>query len=50
MNRRLEKLYLATLAILFAMASCIKMPENKVDPKPEPPQPPVNTTAKNLAE
>lgn len=50
MNRRLEKLSLATLAILFAMASCIKMPENKVDPKPEPPQPPVNTTAKNLAE
>lgn len=50
MNRRLEKLSLATFAILFAMASCIKMPENKVDPKPEPPQPPVNTTAKNLAE
>ena len=50
MNRRLEKLSLTTFAILFAMASCIKMPENKVDPKPEPPQPPVNTTAKNLAE
>lgn len=50
MNRRLEKLSLATFAILFAMASCIKMPENNVDPKPEPPQPPVNTTAKNLAE
>lgn len=52
MNLRLERLSLATFAILIAMTSCIKMQESKVDTKPEPeqPQPPVNTSAKNLAE